>query len=301
MCAPKATAGLNMVNLALWNKAAITKYTWELANKKDKLWIKWIHSYYIKDQVFYTMGVPQQSSWMLKKIFEARANLAGITADRGDAKGSMEGAMYQNQARPKAIFILLLLMHGRLQTADRLKKWKIQVDEICCFCKLALETKEHLFAECVYGRDLWNMLMQWIQMQVSLPSWAEWQQWIIQKTKGRSQMARILKMIVAEYVYTLWIERNARIFEKTATTWDILAKKVACVKVVSPRAELEQSSIRANDSSDESIEKTVELDKAVKARMASLARMAASEEVIRVLGSGRARRSNVNLREEAEC
>ncbi|XP_070014627.1 uncharacterized protein LOC142174643 [Nicotiana tabacum] len=45
MCAPKATGGLNLINLALWNKAAITKTCWELANKKDKLWIKWINSY----------------------------------------------------------------------------------------------------------------------------------------------------------------------------------------------------------------------------------------------------------------
>ncbi|XP_019226299.1 PREDICTED: uncharacterized protein LOC109207768 [Nicotiana attenuata] len=144
-------------------------------------------------------------------------------------KVAWKGLMYQNQARPKATFILWLLMHGRLQTADRLKKWKIQIDDLCCFCKQALETKEHLFAECRYGRDMWSRLMQWIQIQVNLPSWTEWQQWITQKTKGRSQMARILKLIVAEFVYTLWIERNARIFENTATTWDILAKKIACV------------------------------------------------------------------------
>ncbi|XP_075092309.1 uncharacterized protein LOC142172559 [Nicotiana tabacum] len=72
-------------------------------------------------------------------------------ADWRDAKDSMEGSNVSEsgQARPKVVFILWLLMHGRLQTADRLKKWKIQVDEICCFCKQALETKEHIFAECV--------------------------------------------------------------------------------------------------------------------------------------------------------
>nr|XP_016504330.1 PREDICTED: craniofacial development protein 2-like [Nicotiana tabacum] len=43
-----------------------------------------------------------------------------------------------------------------------------------------------------------------------------------------------------------------------------------------------------NDSSDELIEKTVELEKADEARMAVLARMAASEEVIRVLRCGQA-------------
>nr|XP_016444997.1 PREDICTED: uncharacterized protein LOC107770233 [Nicotiana tabacum] len=39
MCFPTAAGGLKMINLAMWNKAAITKTCWELDNKKDKLWI----------------------------------------------------------------------------------------------------------------------------------------------------------------------------------------------------------------------------------------------------------------------
>nr|XP_009795253.1 PREDICTED: uncharacterized protein LOC104241978 [Nicotiana sylvestris] len=124
-----------------------------------------------------------------------------------------------------------LLMHGRLLTAERLKKRKVQVDETCCFCNQALETREHIFAKCSYGRNMWCRLMKWLQVQPIISSWSEWQNWIIQKTKGRSQMARTLKMVFAEYTHTSWIERNARIFEKKATAWDVLARRVALRQV----------------------------------------------------------------------
>ncbi|XP_019259636.1 PREDICTED: uncharacterized protein LOC109237735 [Nicotiana attenuata] len=199
MCALRATGGLNLINMALWNKAAITKTCWELANKKDKLWIKWIHSYHIKDQVFAVMEAPKQASWM-------------------------------NQARPKAIFIIWLQIQEKLLTGDRLKNWGIQVEDTCCFCNQAPETRDYIFAECAYGRSLWSRLMQWLQVQQSFTtSWSEWQNWIVKKTNGRSQLARILKLVFAEYTYTVWIERNTRIFEKKATTWDVLARRMLCM------------------------------------------------------------------------
>lgn len=75
MCSPRAAKGLNMINLAMWNKVVINKTCWELANKKDKLWIRWIHSYYIKEQEFMYMGVAKQACWMVRKVFEARDRL----------------------------------------------------------------------------------------------------------------------------------------------------------------------------------------------------------------------------------
>jgi len=36
--------------LHLWNKAAIAKTFWDLTHKQDKMWIRWIHSFYIKSK-----------------------------------------------------------------------------------------------------------------------------------------------------------------------------------------------------------------------------------------------------------
>ncbi|XP_075077303.1 uncharacterized protein LOC142164039 [Nicotiana tabacum] len=89
ICTPKSTGGLNLINIPLCNKAAIAKTCWVLAHKQDKLWIRWINAYYIKHQQVQQMPIPQQASWM-------------------------------NTARPKAVFTMWLLLHGRLTTKDRL-------------------------------------------------------------------------------------------------------------------------------------------------------------------------------------
>nr|XP_009789134.1 PREDICTED: uncharacterized protein LOC104236815 [Nicotiana sylvestris] len=61
VCAPKSVGSLGLANLQKWNKAAIAKSFWDLTQKQDKLWIKWIHAYYTKGQAIETMTIPQQA------------------------------------------------------------------------------------------------------------------------------------------------------------------------------------------------------------------------------------------------
>ncbi|XP_070031346.1 uncharacterized protein [Nicotiana tomentosiformis] len=56
----------------VWNSAAIAKTYWDLTHKQDKLWIKWIHAYYVKRQRIDDMSIPQSASSMIRKIFEAK-------------------------------------------------------------------------------------------------------------------------------------------------------------------------------------------------------------------------------------
>lgn len=64
----KEQGGLNI----LWNQAAICKLLWALRQHKEKLWIAWVHTYYIKKQNLFTMEVPNQTSWIVKKILNMR-------------------------------------------------------------------------------------------------------------------------------------------------------------------------------------------------------------------------------------
>jgi len=49
VCLPKSVGGMNLINIRMWNQAAIAKTCWDLAHKSDKLLIRWIHSFYIKN------------------------------------------------------------------------------------------------------------------------------------------------------------------------------------------------------------------------------------------------------------
>uniref|UniRef100_M1A3K7 Reverse transcriptase n=1 Tax=Solanum tuberosum TaxID=4113 RepID=M1A3K7_SOLTU len=37
MCSPKSAGGMGLINMQVWNKAAVVKLCWDLANKEDKL------------------------------------------------------------------------------------------------------------------------------------------------------------------------------------------------------------------------------------------------------------------------
>ncbi|KAG5628737.1 hypothetical protein H5410_000454 [Solanum commersonii] len=54
--------GLGMINLALWNKAALTIACWDLAHTEYKMWIKWIHSYYMKGQQWNDLRIPAKQA-----------------------------------------------------------------------------------------------------------------------------------------------------------------------------------------------------------------------------------------------
>jgi hypothetical protein len=75
VCAPKAQGGLNLISLDEWNRANLTKLLWNINNKADSLWIRWIHSYYIKQDQLMNMYVKQTCSWILKAILQQRDSL----------------------------------------------------------------------------------------------------------------------------------------------------------------------------------------------------------------------------------
>uniref|UniRef100_A0A803NHZ5 Reverse transcriptase n=1 Tax=Cannabis sativa TaxID=3483 RepID=A0A803NHZ5_CANSA len=50
VCCPKKVGGLGQMYIPQWNAAAMVKHVWAIEKKKDNLWVKWVHSVYIKHQ-----------------------------------------------------------------------------------------------------------------------------------------------------------------------------------------------------------------------------------------------------------
>uniref|UniRef100_A0A1S4AZM9 Uncharacterized protein n=1 Tax=Nicotiana tabacum TaxID=4097 RepID=A0A1S4AZM9_TOBAC len=63
ICLSQSAGGLNVMNMLYWNKAAIAKHLWAVAKKKDSLWIKWIHIYYIKNYTIEDMPIRRSAAW----------------------------------------------------------------------------------------------------------------------------------------------------------------------------------------------------------------------------------------------
>lgn len=65
VCAPRNKCGLNIIDFQGWNKASMLKNQWNLNNKVDSLWIRWIYIDYSKGVDIMNVRVKQSASWII--------------------------------------------------------------------------------------------------------------------------------------------------------------------------------------------------------------------------------------------
>lgn len=73
LCCPKTTGGLKFMDIQTWNNAAICKLFLSLS-KKDKLWVRWVHIFYVKGSQV-SEAQAKQASWVVQKSLKAKKNL----------------------------------------------------------------------------------------------------------------------------------------------------------------------------------------------------------------------------------
>lgn len=155
---PRSAGGLNILEFYRWNKSAICKLLWAVTQKKDSLWVKWIHCFYIKQRDLVQIPIPNQACWLVRKILEAKSWLV----NHGDPEVLLKSFEIQGKFSikkayqfftpqfqkvdwkktvlvqsiiPRHQFILWLAIQHRLSTVDRLERWGIQVEKECVLCE----------------------------------------------------------------------------------------------------------------------------------------------------------------------
>ncbi|CAK8573925.1 unnamed protein product [Lathyrus sativus] len=133
ICKPRKNGGQDVMDLSDWNVACLTKLLWNLCNKKDSLWVKWIHAFYFKTTTIMQIQEKQGMSWILKAILRHRIIVYGIDDWNGMTAKYSVGKVYQylkkddpdvgwkhmlsnNIARPRARFTMWMACHRRLAT-----------------------------------------------------------------------------------------------------------------------------------------------------------------------------------------
>ncbi|XP_015162006.1 uncharacterized protein [Solanum tuberosum] len=175
VCSPGIAGGLNITSIAHWNKAAACKLLWDLARKKDKLWM----------QQFSIKAIYQSIKGPVNKV-------------------PWYKIVYRNKGAEKWIFTLKMAAHGRLLTRDRLRKWGIDTSPVCPICLLEDETIEQLFFRCNVTGHLWNKLLAWQGVLRQSLDWQGELAWAIEHCKGRSRGAALYKMTLAATIYYVW-------------------------------------------------------------------------------------------------
>jgi hypothetical protein len=109
------------------------------------------------------------------------------------------------------------MLQSRIWTSDRLQQRQWHNNYFCAFCCRSLEMANHLFQECPVTRLIWTAISRWSSSLRLLG--ARWrtgvamQDWFLSLSGGiMSVKARGMKWVIALVCWTIWRERNARIF-----------------------------------------------------------------------------------------
>ncbi|GJX44527.1 RNA-directed DNA polymerase, eukaryota, reverse transcriptase zinc-binding domain protein, partial [Tanacetum coccineum] len=68
ICKPKDQGGLGLKNLHIWNKALLAKHVWNIATKKDSLWVKCVHSVKLRGKNIWEISADVNDSWEWRNL-----------------------------------------------------------------------------------------------------------------------------------------------------------------------------------------------------------------------------------------
>ncbi|XP_062075088.1 uncharacterized protein LOC133779108 [Humulus lupulus] len=206
--------------------AAMGKYVWAIAAKKDNLFVKWINNVYLMDRNWWDYQAPLDCSWYWKRLvavkdaFKAKVDLSKFAALRYSIKAGHDLLFEQSLAVSwskivwdrlsirKHRFVLWLVMLQRMRTKDQLHKFQPLLDQSCLLCGDDIESIDHLFFHCHYSRFCLQRLKQglgWNSASLNLVHLIRW----IHKAKRMSVTRKsFLYAALAALVYHLWRVRN---------------------------------------------------------------------------------------------
>ncbi|XP_062118209.1 uncharacterized protein LOC133831814 [Humulus lupulus] len=225
LCLSKTAGGLGFRRILDWNEAAIGKYVWDIAKKKDNLFVKWINSVYIANRSWWDYSCPLDCSWYWKRIvavkerFKHKVSLGSFLSQQYSIKRGLElmsvpGSkvswnkfVWDRLITPKHRFIMWLVMWERLNTKDRIIKYNSSLDSICLLCGEADECIEHLFFQCLYSRKCLSAIKNWLNWHTQSINLVRLLKWI-SHAKASSIYKSMLMTILAATVYHIWRARN---------------------------------------------------------------------------------------------
>ncbi|XP_074315653.1 uncharacterized protein LOC141651860 [Silene latifolia] len=203
----------------LWH---VRKYAWWVANKEDRLWVRWVHAVYIKNQSWMDYEPGIGCSWAWRKICQVKHILKPYILSIYGMEHYTINAGYQwlkpdGELVPwypwmlnewiilKQSFICWLIAHERLLTQDRLVRMKIIQENKCFLCGLQEESLDHLFFDCSFSRQCRRLISHWCHVNLPLQNIIRW--WI-ELRQATACKKKVIAIILAGLMYYIWQSRN---------------------------------------------------------------------------------------------
>ncbi|XP_062085935.1 uncharacterized protein LOC133792042 [Humulus lupulus] len=243
VCQSKAAGGIGFKRVAEWNTAAIIKYVWAIAKKEDNLWVRWIHSVYIKGEDWWSYQSPNQGSWHWRKLVAVKERVKSITdmqqfagARYQISRGYTMLCPVQNKIKwsqevwgrlnlPRHSLVLWIAVQNRLRTREKLQKYNIIAESHCLFCRLHTETEEHLFFSCSLSLICIQQGKSWLRWGAESRSLGSLLRWI-ERAKISKFRKQCYSAAIAALVYQIWHARNDILLHLKAVKIDLIVRKI---------------------------------------------------------------------------
>ncbi|CAL5009846.1 unnamed protein product [Urochloa decumbens] len=121
-----------------------------------------------------------------------------------------------------------LATRERIWTADRRRRRGLEAHDLCFLCDQENKTANHLIVSCPVAKEVWWRVLTWANCQcnfldgeASVQDW--WEHLLSLQLPGRRKGVCSLFMIIG---WHLWKERNARLFEHSASSTTMLVIRI---------------------------------------------------------------------------
>ncbi|XP_057248240.1 uncharacterized protein LOC130590220 [Beta vulgaris subsp. vulgaris] len=246
LCKPKKIGGLGIRDCIQWNVAAMGKYVWQVSEKEDLLWIKWVHSVYIKQADWWEYSAPTTASWGWKVICKAKEKFKlaynnnkwldedGVYTIKDGYKWLMGDIpkvrwhywVWNSYNIPKHSFIGWLAALGKLKTKDKLFQVGVCADQDCLLCIQGQDSCSHLFFYCQYSKKVCTQILEWLGLESHQQEnlYVRWKKW------GRKYNSTVKKKFcyatLAATVYYIWYARNTAHWKQMVIHPDQIVRSV---------------------------------------------------------------------------
>jgi len=239
----------NLKPLQLWMEGKNLKTLFDISSWEQNRWLGWkylplpniLRDQWVDLKLSLSGAAPLNSTYEDKYVWDPNGGIYTVKEGYKILQNAtainnwpLHKVAWNPECIPKVKIFNWTLLKSKILIAENLRKKGILGPSICCLCKAAEESINHLFLECSFARNCWKLIISPLRT-VELPTQIN----LLQKNWGNSYpypkknknlAKRLWNSIPPTLCWQIWNARNKSIFNnEKASISSTLAKTIAFI------------------------------------------------------------------------